>query len=328
MNMAKKSKSSIRGLIASVLIIALVGGLWLQKQNIFDWLRLYNYQAPSEISQLADTVTMTPRARRIFYVYHPLLGDRSQLADKCPDRSEQTIVLGCYVHNRQIYLFEVTDQRLQGVHEVTAAHEMLHAAYARLSTAKRSEVDNMIQAAYKLINDDRLTSTINSYNAIDPSIVPNELHSILATEVRNLPAGLENYYGQYFTNRGHVVNLSEGYEQEFTRRRASIAESDKKLQSLKAQIETNQSDIDELNNQLSQLRADLQRAQARGDTEEYNAGVPGYNGQVREYNSLVVTTQGLIDEYNRLVQERNAIALEEQQLFRALEGRPETIETR
>ena len=38
----------------------------------------------------------------------------------------KTAVLGCYA-NREISIFNVTDQRLDGIREVTAAHEMLHA---------------------------------------------------------------------------------------------------------------------------------------------------------------------------------------------------------
>ncbi len=38
------------------------------------------------------------------------------------------------------------------------------------------------------------------------------MHSVLGTEVANLPPALENYYKQYFTNRQAIVNYANQYE--------------------------------------------------------------------------------------------------------------------
>lgn len=324
--MAARRRYAGSGLVISLLSFAIFFGAWYARQNIFDWARLYRYQPAAAISQLADKTTMTESTRRLFYVYHPVLGERTEFADECPSRGEQTIVLGCYVGGKQIYVFQVSDQRLKGVQEVTAAHETLHAAYARLSADTRQRIDGLTASALAASKDQRLISTIENYRQQDPSVVPNELHSILGTEVQDLPSELESYYRQYFTNRKQIVALSASYEQEFTRRRASIAASDQRLAALKPIIEANQAKISTETNELAERRQTLQQIQRSGDIEKYNAAVPGYNEQVRSYNALVVATQKLIDEYNQLVHDRNAVAVEEQDLFRALEGRPTTIE--
>ncbi|HXE10230.1 MAG TPA: hypothetical protein VN554_02280, partial [Verrucomicrobiae bacterium] len=125
-------------LIAAVVVLvwlACLGMAALERQNIYDWVKLQGYQAPADIAALAQQDTMTAYGRKIFYVNHPQLDDKSNFAGKCPNNGgEQTIVLGCYRPGESgIFLLNVSDPRLNGVEQVTAAHEMLHGAYERLS---------------------------------------------------------------------------------------------------------------------------------------------------------------------------------------------------
>ena len=109
---------------------------WFMRQDIYDWYRLRGYQAPSQVAKLATETTMNSDSRRLFYVYRPQLNDRVAFNQNCT-HDEQTIVLGCYVSNVGIYLFDIHDPRLEGVEQVTAAHELLHAAYDRLNKKKK-----------------------------------------------------------------------------------------------------------------------------------------------------------------------------------------------
>ncbi len=50
---------------------------------------------------------------------------------------KRNAILGCYnPSSRDIYIYNVTNSELDGVKEVTAAHEMLHAAWERLSESE------------------------------------------------------------------------------------------------------------------------------------------------------------------------------------------------
>ena len=65
-------------------------------------------------------------------------------------------MLGCYILNKGIYVYDITDDRLAGVRQVTTAHEMLHAAYDRLSVKERAQVDAMTAAAYEKLDNIRI----------------------------------------------------------------------------------------------------------------------------------------------------------------------------
>ena len=191
---------------ATLVILAVPSVGYLQRQAFFDEFRLHGYVASSDISQLATDTSMLPSMRRLFYIYHPELQEKVAFNSSCRD-NEQTIVLGCYVDTRGIYLLNVTDSRLTGVEQVTAAHETLHAAYARLSQNEQKKVDAMTMSYYATVTDQRLKDTIELYKKQDTRIVPNELHSILGTEVRTLPGDLEQYYKRYFADRSKVVSF-------------------------------------------------------------------------------------------------------------------------
>ena len=99
---------------------------------------------------------------------------------------------------------------------MTAAHEMLHAAYQRLSTSERKRVDALIEKQSFGPEEARITELLAEYAKSEPGEELNELHSILATEVRDLSPELESYYAQFFVDRSKVVALSEQYQTVFT----------------------------------------------------------------------------------------------------------------
>ncbi len=311
------------GLITFIVLLCLLGLLWTQKWNIYDSLRLRNYQPSAQIVQLASDTTMSERGRHLFYVYHPELDQKETFNNNCKG-NERTIVLGCYVPGIGIYIYDVTDPRLQGITQVTSAHEMLHAAYGRLSSSDKTKIDDLLNQTYNKLDDQRIKDNIEDYrkNGAD---VTNELHSILGTEVRNLPPELEQYYTRYFSSRAKIVDYSEKYEQVFTQRKQQVTADDQKLQALKKQIEQDQ---DALAGQKAAIDSDHSRLEAllaAKQYEAYNQGVPGFNAQVNAYNAQVRHIGQLIDQYNALVAERNAIASEESELIKAIDSRPDTV---
>ncbi len=315
----------IASLIFSLLLIALAGFAWLQRDSIFDMYRLHNYAAPAQIVKLADDTTMNEKTRRLFYVYRPSLEDKSAFNAHCSN-TEQTIVLGCYIEHQGIYLYEVPDPRLSGVIQVTAAHEMLHAAYDRLSSKERTRIDKLTNEYAKTITDERLKETVENYRKKDPSVVPNELHSILGTEVRNLPTELEQYYTRYFTNRKAIVDYADAYKQSFTDREKEVSSLDSKLSALKNQIDTLNATLETQQANLKANYEALQQQKRSGNVEGYNQSVPGYNQAVAAYNASVNRERQMVAEYNTLVEQRNNLALEENELIKALDSRS-TIES-
>ncbi len=312
-------------LAAMGLVVAAPLVIWTQRWNIYDTLRLRGYQPPAQIAQLATDTSLNDGSRRLFYVYHPELEQKQAFNDNCKS-AEKTIVLGCYVSGRGIYLYSVTDERLNGVVQVTAAHETLHAAYERLDGREKQRVKGLIDDAYAKLTDQRIKDTIEDYRQNGADIT-NELHSILGTEVRSLPAELEQYYSRYFTNRLKIVEYSEKYEQAFTERKNRIADADRQLEALKQQINAGEASLGALSQELKNERARLDKLLASKDYAAYNAAVPGFNSRVNAYNAQVGQVRRLIDQFNALVAERNSIAAEENDLYKAIDSRPDTLKT-
>ncbi|HKR81773.1 MAG TPA: hypothetical protein VJR27_02110 [Candidatus Saccharimonadales bacterium] len=317
-------------LVSVFLSLVVTGGAvfaFSERQQLYDWVRLQNYQPPTQISQLAADDTMTAAAQHLFYINHPnLTADKAFFNKQCGNK-EQTIVLGCYHGNQQgIYLYEVSDARLNGVEQVTAAHEMLHAAYDRLSTQDRKNIDAMLQDYYAHgLHDKRIQDSIDLYKKIEPNDVVNEMHSVFGTEVADLPAPLENYYKRYFGDRHKIVQYATDYQGTFTSLQNQVATDDAQLAKWKPQIDTLTSEIQQKQRALATQKAQLDAQRASGNIDAYNAGVTPYNAAVNTYNALVESLKNLIAQYNALVDERNAIAIQENQLAQAINSQASPV---
>lgn len=309
---------SFSALLVTLAVPVIVLANW---QHVYNWWRLRDYQPPARVSELAAVTTMTDEAKRLFYINHPtLLSDKAVFRQKC-SIAEQTIILGCYVTGSGIYIYDVTDERLNGIEEVTAAHELLHVVYDRLPREERTIIDRELTKVFDSLADERIKTVVGQYRQRDPSIVSNELHSILGTEVRQLTPKLEEHYARYFKNRLDVVTFSEQYEQEFIERRAKIAAYDQQLADLKAQIEALENDLQHRGQEIDAERRRLDQLLANNQVEAYNAGVPNFNSMVRAYNNEVARLRKLIEQHNAIVAARNQIALEEQALVEAVDTR-------
>ena len=125
--------------------------------------------------------------------------------------------MGCYYGDR-IYLFDVENAELAGAKEVTAAHELLHAQYARLNIFERPRVDAMIKKAYqKVKNEPEIAKAMEYYREAEPDAELDELHSIIGTTIGELDSDLEQYYARYFTDRASIVAKNQAYTTVFTR---------------------------------------------------------------------------------------------------------------
>lgn len=304
-----------------------LGAIWTQRDAIIDWLALRDYTPSSAISQLADDATMTSKGRNFFYVNDPQIEDRAAFNQDCNSQREKALILGCYHGNRQgIYLFKVDTSELKGVEQVTAAHEMLHQAYDRLSSTQRAHINQLLESYREHdLRDEQIKEQIAAYEKSEPNDVINELHSLFGTEVGNLPAELEDYYKQYFTDRAKVVQYYNSYQDAFRSRQAQIDAYDKDLESRKIQIDTLEQSLEQKLAQLDQMKAQMDKYR-RNNVSAYNNLVGPYNTLVDAYNSGLDDLKQKIATYNEIVVKRNAIALEQQQLQQDLSSLPSSVQ--
>lgn len=315
-------KSIVRYL---VVIAAVAGGFWVNANRtvITDYLALRNYDPPGYVVDFADRTDMSDYGRKVFYVSKPQLEDKDQFNQDCrfPERS---IVLGCYTGDR-IYIFNVNEDDLDGVEEVTAAHEMLHAGYARLKTDEKDKVNDLLVQQMGKITNTRIKELIAQYKKDDPSSLVNEMHSIFGTEVGDLMPELEDYYSQYFFDRKQVVAMSDSYEQVFTDLNNKIANLEKEIAALKNQISQKEADLLALQTSIEDESARLEALKETGDIPGYNAGVPAYNSMVANYNAMVDSYKSLVALHNKKVDQRNQLATSQNDLIHSLNSKYEKI---
>jgi hypothetical protein len=285
-----------------------------------DWNKLRTYQPPAEIAKLATTTTMTDTARRLFYVNNPTIETSKSSLNLC-NSSEQTVILGCYVSNKGIFLQAVIDSRLQGVMEVTAAHEMLHVVYQRMSIFEQTQINNQLATVLAKLQNPRILKLVATYRRQDPKSVDNELHSILGTEVKNLSPELESHYRKYFTDRRSIVALSEKYEGVFTELRERANVINQQLATQKLALDQLSARVKEESQIVESQRADLQSAIASSPQSDQQFKVSSFNDRVNSYNQLFLQLQSQTDTYNQMVNEHNSLALEQKSLVESLENK-------
>ena len=303
-----------------VLLVVLVAG-WSQSQRIADWLRLRGYQPPTEIAAIVEQTTMTKQGKHLFYINRPALEDKATFRQNCPDY-EATIVIGCYRQGQGgIHVLKVDDPRLEGVEQVTAAHEMLHAAYDRLTRGERQQIEGWLNDYAKNgLTDARVKDTLKSYETTEPGQQTNEMYAIFGTELPDLPAELERHYSRYFNDRAAVVRFAANYQEAFTSRQKQVDAYDQQLNSLNAKIKANSELLSRRRDELTASERQLNGYRQSGDIARYNSGVENYNREVADYNSLLEQTRSLINEHNRIVVLRNDIAAQTVELRQAIDS--------
>jgi len=305
-----------------IVLLIVTAVVFLHRQAISDWIELYDYTPPSAISALAADTTMTASAKHLFYLNHPKIAEASSFGTYCKEQ-EQAIVLGCYhAGEHGIFLLSIASKsELHGVMQVTAAHEMLHAAYERLSAGEKASLDTQLESFYSHgLHDANIKAEIDAYRKTEPGELDNEMHSIFATEVKDLPSSLEAYYRRYFSNRQAIVAQAEHYQEAFRSRETAVKQYDAQLAVLKAKITAGQQSLVQQAATLRAQRAQLNQERASDNVNGYNAAVRTYNQRVETYNTDLASLKAQINQYNAIVVKRNASVLEEQQLAKELSG--------
>lgn len=263
------STSAIVSLVATILFIAVAGWLVLNRQYVIDQIVVWQYSPTKNIEQLVTDSGMGEKGKFYFYASRPALSDASSFNQECKRQEESSAILGCYSGMR-IFIYDIADERLAGIKEVTAAHEMLHAAYERMSENEQSTINTLLDAEYQNIlaesGDDALKERMAYYARTEPGEHNNELHSIIATEVTDISPELEAHFSQYFDDRQKVVALHGSYNSKFE-------ELQQDSEQLRTELETLSDDIntasDRYNTDISSLNTDIERFNTQADAGVY-----------------------------------------------------------
>ena len=306
-----------------VLVVCTIGAglLYLNRQYIVDTVSAWQYKPTAEIAAIAERSSLSDKGKLYFYTSHPSLETAEKFNQKCTSEEASTAILGCY-NGQNIFIYNVTDEKLDGIREVTAAHEMLHVAYARLSDGERNRVNALLDEEYIKIKDNKeYAERMAFYARTEPGERENELHSIIGTEIGPMGEELNNYYQQYFKDREAVVGLYAKYQAVFTNLQKQGDIIAQQLTSLESAIESAST---QYNIDVNQLNSDIDAFNAKA-----NGGGFASNQQFQaERQRLLARAEVLdtkrdainadIDEYNRLRDELMGIASQSDALNRSI----------
>jgi hypothetical protein len=277
-------KPSLIKTVSELLVIGLLVVAALNYQFFLDRYALATFRPSPAVAAIEPRLGLTEAGRAMFYRAQPEVNDKASFNRNC-ETGRGELELGCYYRGR-IYILQIANSSLAPEMDVVAAHELLHAAWTRLTGKQRDELTRQLQQVYAGLNDADLRARMADYAKSEPGQEGNELHSILATEQRQLPAGLEQHYRQYFTDRTRIVAAHAAYEGVFSSRRAELEQELATIRGLKGQLAV-------VNRQLESYRA-------VGQIDQYNALVPRQNRLVDEINTRIDRYQVGVDEYNAL----------------------------
>jgi uncharacterized protein YdcH (DUF465 family) len=286
-----------------------------QGKYITDSIELARYTPPKAVAELAQQTKMNDNGRRTFYLNKPTIEAKKVGLNFCKKNgAEKTVILGCYVSNKGIFIQEVTDPRLAGVMQVTAAHEMLHAVYHQLSESEKTQLNKELHQVYDNLQNTRIKKLLEIYKNQDPTVVDSELHSILGTEVSTLSPALEKHYANYFADRATVVAYAQKYEQTFAQIIDKADALDKQLKAMKTSMESKKSAVENESSSIEQQRTQLDQIRSSGNVDEYNSRLSSFNQKVNSYNQQVQVLKEEIANYNKLVSSYNDLSSEEKSL--------------
>lgn len=304
------------------LLVAIVAAV-LHAQLIKDALFYYQYEPNDTIASFVDQTGMSDHGKFLFYVSRPSLETAEDFNVYCGKHDHAAAVLGCY-NGQNIYIYDITDPRLDGIRPTTAAHEMLHAAYQRLSVKDRETIDALLESEYaKLKDNTELSERMSFYAETQPGDRANELHSIIGTEIEPISPELETYYKKYFSDRSKVIAQHKKYQSVFEELRlkseALVSEIDRltvNLQNKKAayesQANTLQNDISDFNRRAGQgeFKSQPQFTSERSVLVARSNALEGLRSEIND----------TINRYNDLVSELNNIATETNALNRSIDS--------
>ncbi len=306
----RKKVGVITSIIVCLVLITSAALIVLFRQRIVDQMTVWQFKPSDQISNIAKRDGMSDYGKFLFYASQPELDAAQYFNSVCSRIETTTSILGCY-SNYRMYIYDVTNTQLDGIREVTAAHETLHAAYVRLGKDEKDKVNVLLEAEYKkLENNKDFAELIAFYDRTEPGERDNELHSVIATEVVDMAPALETYYKQYFSDRQNVVQLYVKYNgvfQDLATKASSLSDQ------LTALAKTITDESAQYNIDAQTLTQDVtafdKRAkigdftsQGQFDTERavLSARITSTNTKSKSINSDIAKYNAILDEYNSI----------------------------
>ena len=303
--------------------MVIAGAVVLNRQRILDQITVWQYTPTAEVSGLVDRAGMNSEGKFYYLASQPKLDSSSTFNSECDRVENVTSILGCYSSSR-IYIYNVTDPQLDGIREVTAAHETLHAIYDRMGDDEKAKVDKLIEAEYnKLFTNKDFSDLMAFYAKTEPGQRDNELHSIIGTEVGNISLELEAHYDKYFSNRQKVVELNAKYSSVFKSLKDQANALSVKLDTLSALITTESAkynaDVQAINNDIAAFNVRAASGNFSSQSQ-FNSQRAALTQRVTAVQVLRASIDANIAQYTEMLGEYNSLAAQSKKLYSVIDS--------
>ena len=242
-------KKTIILAIVICLIVCLAVIAVLKRNLIRDFFRGLSYKPTAEMTALKSNLDLTDSGSLIFNASWPELNEKDDFNNNCRTIEASTAILGCFT-DEKIYVYNITDKRLDGIREATLAHELLHAVYTRMDESERESLKTLLDQVYKS-NKEVLGDELDIYPEEEQY---EELYVRAGTEIAKLPAELERHFEKYFNDQDKIAKYYNNYASVFKELNQKIKELGEQLDSLSKEIE---SLISQYEQKLTELNAEV-----------------------------------------------------------------------
>ena len=281
-------------IVGVMLVVVLFNHEWL-----YDFYKGMNYAPSDEMARIRSDLELTQQGEFWFNATQPRLSGAGEFNAHCrPDEKTETAVLGCYTGG-EIYVYDIDAEELKGIRELTAAHELLHASWERMSGREKDALKSFLQQVLK-DNQDVLEGELNVYDEAEKM---EELYVRTGTEIKQLPNELEKHYAEIFRDRGKVVNYYESYIAVFRELEAEMVTLKTEMEGIEADINTK---IDEYEKRVAELNAEVESFNGCAAVEGCFASEWEFNVKRNELLAKQAELGNFYGEIDQLIEEYNA----------------------
>ncbi len=310
---SKNGKAHIVSCVILLIIAAILTAGFLNRDYLLDYFRAMNYEPSSEMAEIRDKIDLTEHGEFIFNVSRPVLDSQNDFNNHCITVASETAVLGCYT-NKTIYIYNIESAELEGIREVTAAHELLHAVYARMDDAKKAELLASLKQVYKE-NMDVLQDDLDLYADVERE---EEIYVRVGTELADLPDDLEKHYAEIFKDQDKIAAYYNKYSSVFKDLKAELETLTAEMEDLSEQIEAKkvlyETRAGVLSSEIAEFNDCATRAGCFASETEYSNRRAELVGEQESLNGIYNEITNLVNEYNIRVEAYNADILRNKEL--------------
>ncbi len=228
------------GIVAAGLALAFLITWGIQQWWVKDIWRGLGYAPSTEMTEIAESLELTGKGKRIFAATRPALEGKEAFNEHCDSHDAEVALLGCYAGG-QIFVYEIEDEDLRLANNVTMAHELLHAVWERTDEKEKAQLEedlkNLMAEKQEWFDEE-----LEAYTEAEKL---EEVYTRAGTKLAELPEELEKNYGEIFQNRAKIVEYYETYSAPFEELQEKLEDLEQKITAENTEIETARADYEQ-----------------------------------------------------------------------------------